>query len=271
MQDSGGYRFIVRRGPQPNQVYELNKPQVSLGRDITNDIVINDPEVSRHHCRMERESGSSTFTIEDLGSTNGTFINGQRLTGKRPLVNGDMIGLGETVTLGYEGGAVQPPAPGQAQRTVMGAGSPQQPQQGVPSSYGRPQQQSPAPQQQGYPPQYGQQQGQEQQPPPYDQQPQQPDYGYGQQPDYAQQGYQQPGMAYDGYEEEPRGGTGRWIALGCGFLVVLCIVTMVVVAVIIDTNDLWCDIPLIRDLIPRDCSAESSLFNDIALWVKLLV
>ena len=40
MQGSDSFRLIVRRGPQPNQSYELNKDIVTLGRDITNDIVI---------------------------------------------------------------------------------------------------------------------------------------------------------------------------------------------------------------------------------------
>src|SRR5215468_8210993 len=100
MQSSGSFRLIVRRGPQPNQIYELNKDIVTLGRDITNDIVVNDPEVNRHQCRLTR-SGRD-YTLEDLGSTNGTFINGQRLTGARVLASGDIIALGETVTLGYE-------------------------------------------------------------------------------------------------------------------------------------------------------------------------
>ena len=43
-----------------------------------------------------------TLTIEDLGSTNGTFVNGKRVSGVTPLQNGDMIGLGETVTLALE-------------------------------------------------------------------------------------------------------------------------------------------------------------------------
>src|SRR5215213_3036889 len=103
IQGGDSFRFIVRRGPQPNQVYDLNKDIVTLGRDITNDITINDPECSRHHMRLTRGAGG--FTVEDLGSTNGTFINGQRLTGARPLRPGDMLGLGETVTLAYEMGA----------------------------------------------------------------------------------------------------------------------------------------------------------------------
>ena len=115
MQANDNFRLVVRRGPQPNQVYDLNKDIITVGRDITNDITINDPEVSRHHMRFTRGAGG--FTLEDLGSTNGTFVNGQRLTGAKPLSNGDMIGLGETVTLGYEmartipsmGGAMESP------------------------------------------------------------------------------------------------------------------------------------------------------------------
>jgi hypothetical protein len=100
IQGGESFRLIVRRGPQPNQVYELTKEIVTIGRDITNEIVINDPEVSRHHLRLTRGAGG--FTLEDLGSTNGTFVNGQRLTGARPLRSGELIGLGETVTLSYE-------------------------------------------------------------------------------------------------------------------------------------------------------------------------
>jgi hypothetical protein len=94
------YRLIVRRGPQPNQQYELTRDTITIGRDITNDIVINDPEISRHHSRLVYTP--SGYTIEDLRSTNGTFVNRQRLSGPYQLTSGDLIGLGETVTLAYE-------------------------------------------------------------------------------------------------------------------------------------------------------------------------
>ena len=115
MQSSENFRLVVRRGPQPNQVYDLNKDIITIGRDITNDITINDPEVSRHHLRFTRGAGG--FTLEDLGSTNGTFVNGQRLTGAKPLNNGDMLGLGETVTLGYEMARGAAPAAGARYRS----------------------------------------------------------------------------------------------------------------------------------------------------------
>jgi len=100
MQSGTSYRLVVRRGPQPNQQFLLTRDTVTLGRDITNDIVINDPEVSRHHARLVRTA--TGYSFEDLRSTNGSFINRQRLTTPYRLNNGDLIGLGETITVMYE-------------------------------------------------------------------------------------------------------------------------------------------------------------------------
>ncbi|HEC23131.1 MAG TPA: FHA domain-containing protein [Chloroflexi bacterium] len=130
MQPGASFRLIVRRGPQPNQQYELTRDTVTLGRDITNDIVINDPEVSRHHARLLRMA-SGGYSIEDLRSTNGTFVNRQRITGPHQLSNGDLIGLGETVTLAYEAVGV-----GEAAATMVGGGGApyaQRPPGGVPA------------------------------------------------------------------------------------------------------------------------------------------
>jgi predicted component of type VI protein secretion system len=218
MQGTGSFRLIVRRGPQPNQIYELSKDVITVGRDITNDIVINDPEVSRHHCRMTRGSGG--YTLEDLGSTNGSFVNGQRLMGARPLSGGDQIGLGETVTLSYESTIAAPvdlsPRPAaMAAPPAPHAGYPQtgygQPEIGQPPAapYTSAAPYSPAP------------------PPP----PQYQQYAYGDQ-------------AVAGTT-----GLGRWFFIGCGCLIVLCIVVAVVAAIYIDTNDLYCQIPLLRDAV----------------------
>lgn len=124
MQAGESFRLVVRRGPQPNQVYELRDDVINLGRDITNTIAINDREVSRHHLRFTRSG--DTYMIEDLGSTNGTFINGKRLSGSTLLKNGDMIGLGETVTLGFE---VARPGSANPYQAPPAAASPYQPAQ----------------------------------------------------------------------------------------------------------------------------------------------
>jgi pSer/pThr/pTyr-binding forkhead associated (FHA) protein len=89
----------MRRGPQPNQTFELTKDVVTIGRDIINDITISDPEVSRQHCRLIKEGDN--YKLVELGSTNGTFIRGERITDTRALKPGDLIHFGETVILAY--------------------------------------------------------------------------------------------------------------------------------------------------------------------------
>ncbi len=99
MQSSGSYRMTVRQGPVPGKVFDLVKDVVTIGRDMNNDVVINDAEVSRNHGRLTSQSGG--YLIEDLASTNGTFVNGQRLIGPKLLNPGDVVGLGETIVLDY--------------------------------------------------------------------------------------------------------------------------------------------------------------------------
>jgi pSer/pThr/pTyr-binding forkhead associated (FHA) protein len=103
---SSAFRIIVRTGPNPGTVTELTKEVSLIGRDVTNDIVIGDAEVSRQHARITRTPGG--YVLEDLGSTNGTFVNGERLTTPRVLNPGDLIALGETVSITFD--AVAPEA-----------------------------------------------------------------------------------------------------------------------------------------------------------------
>lgn len=97
---SSAFRIIVRTGPNPGTVTELTKEVSLIGRDVTNDVVVGDAEVSRQHARITRTPGG--YVLEDLGSTNGTFVNGERLTTPRVLNPGDLIALGETVTLTFD-------------------------------------------------------------------------------------------------------------------------------------------------------------------------
>jgi predicted component of type VI protein secretion system len=93
------YRLTIRQGPTPGKVFELVKDTLTIGRDVNADITINDPEISRTHIRLTAQPDG--YLIEDLGSTNGTFINGQRITGSMLLRPGDSLGLGETVVLEF--------------------------------------------------------------------------------------------------------------------------------------------------------------------------
>src|SRR3954463_9954116 len=62
-----------------------------------------DSEISRVHARVYRDA-SGQLMVEDLGSTNGTFVNGNRISSPTPLRPGDQLRVGQT-TLGVEGGA----------------------------------------------------------------------------------------------------------------------------------------------------------------------
>lgn len=107
------FRLVVKTGPSPGVAFDLTKEVTLLGRDVTNDIALGDAEVSRQHARLTRTPGG--YVLEDLGSTNGSFVNGERLVAPRVLSAGDLLGMGENVTLSFE--ATSP----EAAETVMGA------------------------------------------------------------------------------------------------------------------------------------------------------
>jgi len=103
---ASSFRFIIRTGPNPGTVFDLTKDVTFIGRDVGNDIVIGDAEISRQHARISKTPGG--YVIEDLGSTNGTYIAGQRLSTPHVLSPGDLIAFGESVSLTFD--AVDPGA-----------------------------------------------------------------------------------------------------------------------------------------------------------------
>jgi hypothetical protein len=94
------YQLVMRSGPSAGKVFPLEKGEIVIGRDLNNDVVINDPEISRRHARLYAQG--STYVLEDLGSTNGTFVGGQRLTGAYPMRVGELITFGERLTVVFE-------------------------------------------------------------------------------------------------------------------------------------------------------------------------
>jgi hypothetical protein len=102
------YQLVMEAGPTPGKAYALDRSEMYVGRDIHNDVVVNDAEVSRRHARMVADAGS--YLLEDLGSTNGTFVDGQRVTGPHLMRPGEKIHLGENVILRFEASAYDPDA-----------------------------------------------------------------------------------------------------------------------------------------------------------------
>jgi pSer/pThr/pTyr-binding forkhead associated (FHA) protein len=97
-------RLIMRRGPQTGKVFELNADIVTIGSGSKNAVVILDNDVSREHCRLIRVMAD--YEVQDLKSVRGTFVSGMRVTANRVLKPGDIIELGENITLEYERSAV---------------------------------------------------------------------------------------------------------------------------------------------------------------------
>lgn len=68
---------------------------ITVGRELGNDIVIGDSYVGRHHLELIKDE-AGTYFVRDLNSTNGTFVNGQRITGEVPIDEHDIIRIGNT-------------------------------------------------------------------------------------------------------------------------------------------------------------------------------
>lgn len=88
-------------GAHAGMLYQLTNPQgTSIGRDgQSNDIVLDDPAVSRQHAKIRLEEGTRKkepqFYLYDLASANGTFVNGRKIQ-RQWLKDGDQIRIGET-------------------------------------------------------------------------------------------------------------------------------------------------------------------------------
>lgn len=78
---------------KPVRVVDLDQPVVRIGRGESMDLVIDNVSVSRRQAEIRDEAGS--WVVRDLGSSNGTFVNGERLTGDHVLRPGDEISFGK--------------------------------------------------------------------------------------------------------------------------------------------------------------------------------
>jgi hypothetical protein len=88
-------RLVVERAPghQPGMIYDLDG-QVVLGRGGEAEIRLQDPFASSAHARIFEQGG--ILAVEDLGSTNGTYLNEELLESPRPLHPGDRVRIGDS-------------------------------------------------------------------------------------------------------------------------------------------------------------------------------
>lgn len=92
--------FVVKRGSSIGQRFPLKKGEITLGRDPQSDIFLGDITVSRKHAKVTIEQ--SSFSVMDVGSLNGTYVNGVRVE-RQDLKHGDELQIGKFKLIFLEG------------------------------------------------------------------------------------------------------------------------------------------------------------------------
>ncbi len=94
--------ITIDTGDNRPERHPLDKERVTIGRSRESDIFLPDQWLSRHHAEIVRKGDA--FFVHDLGSKNGTLLNGEPVAGERALRDGDVITLGEHVLTLLGGG-----------------------------------------------------------------------------------------------------------------------------------------------------------------------
>jgi FHA domain-containing protein len=85
--------LVVQTDGGPAARFDLGAALIAIGRAADNDVILDDPQVSRHHCQLKLQHGA--YGLVDLGSRNGSSVNGQRVE-EIALADGDRIRIGNT-------------------------------------------------------------------------------------------------------------------------------------------------------------------------------
>jgi pSer/pThr/pTyr-binding forkhead associated (FHA) protein len=86
--------LVVTSGPHAGTSIPLGTGPITIGRGQDATLVLTDEYASAHHARLAQRDGQ--WWVEDLGSTNGTYVDGVRITGPRPVAAGMPIRVGKT-------------------------------------------------------------------------------------------------------------------------------------------------------------------------------
>jgi len=87
-------RLIAISGSLKGTIFSLAQEEISIGRDLSNSVSLNDASVSRRHCLIKKNGSTDGFQVTDLESYNGTFVNGVQVA-EQALTHGDQIALGD--------------------------------------------------------------------------------------------------------------------------------------------------------------------------------
>ena len=98
----GPRTLVVTAGPLTGTKITLGDQPILIGRADDSTLVLTDDFASSRHARLTNRSGQ--WYVEDLGSTNGTLVNGRRIT-RQPLADGDVIRIGHSVLVYRQDGA----------------------------------------------------------------------------------------------------------------------------------------------------------------------
>ena len=96
---------LTEKGGEP-KVLTFDKDEITIGRVSGNDIVLAKGNISKRHSRLTMRSGE--MEIADLKSTNGTYVNGRKITGPTPIAASDRVYVGDFL-IGIEGPGGAPP------------------------------------------------------------------------------------------------------------------------------------------------------------------
>ncbi len=102
---SGESCLVEIHGPQLGKKYILDEEEFTIGRDVKNNIVVDLDNVSRRHAKITLKAGKCF--VQDLGSTNGTYLNDQEVLEETPLRSGDFVKVGGSIFKFLSGGNIE--------------------------------------------------------------------------------------------------------------------------------------------------------------------
>ncbi len=150
----GGSAATAYLQAEDGQRFPLTASVTRIGREPTGEVVLTDSLVSGRHAEVEQDAGG--YVLHDLGSTNGTYVNNQRIVGDCRLSDGDVVLVGNarlTFCVGISASAgivpipkTQAATPAAVQSALPGVSQPQVPPAQSPMPFQQPSQQPPSPQ-----------------------------------------------------------------------------------------------------------------------------